>query len=219
MHHVLVRHVGVGEDHFVYVLLPDDLLELVLWTDRNPVWVTRPGQLGRIHAALDIRDLRGREGDDRVLGPSAKEDVEVVKVAAGCPDDDDARHMNKAYADTQDVKGSNYACRAAGDPLREERRRLDRLPSRRRGAVRRRLRSRFCLARRARLVDAALRDALGASGSFSRLIVFDKRGTGMSDRVSGAPTLETRMDDVRAVMDAAGSTRAAARRSLGGRRR
>jgi len=45
--------------------------------------------------------------------------------------------------------------------------------------------------------------------SFSRLIVFDKRGTGMSDRVTGAPTIETRMDDVRAVMDAAGSKRAA----------
>jgi pimeloyl-ACP methyl ester carboxylesterase len=45
--------------------------------------------------------------------------------------------------------------------------------------------------------------------SFCRLIVFDKRGTGMSDRVSGAPTLETRMDDLRAVMDAAGSARAA----------
>jgi pimeloyl-ACP methyl ester carboxylesterase len=44
---------------------------------------------------------------------------------------------------------------------------------------------------------------------FSRLIRFDKRGTGMSDRVSGAPTLETRMDDVRAVMDAVGSRRAA----------
>jgi pimeloyl-ACP methyl ester carboxylesterase len=45
--------------------------------------------------------------------------------------------------------------------------------------------------------------------SFARLIRFDKRGTGMSDRVSGAPTMETRMDDVRAVMDAAGSRRAA----------
>ena len=45
--------------------------------------------------------------------------------------------------------------------------------------------------------------------SFCRLIRFDKRGTGMSDRVSGAPTLETRMDDVRAVMDAVGSRRAA----------
>ena len=45
--------------------------------------------------------------------------------------------------------------------------------------------------------------------SFSRLIMFDKRGTGLSDRVADLPTLETRMDDVRAVMDAAGSERAA----------
>ena len=45
--------------------------------------------------------------------------------------------------------------------------------------------------------------------SFCRLIRFDKRGTGMSDRVSGVPSLETRMDDVRAVMDAAGSECAA----------
>jgi class 3 adenylate cyclase len=45
--------------------------------------------------------------------------------------------------------------------------------------------------------------------SFCRLIRLDKRGTGMSDRVSGAPTLETRMDDVRAVLDAVGSERAA----------
>jgi class 3 adenylate cyclase len=53
------------------------------------------------------------------------------------------------------------------------------------------------------------RTFLEGLASFSRLIHFDKRGTGMSDRVSGAPTLETRMDDVRAVMDAAGSDRAA----------
>jgi pimeloyl-ACP methyl ester carboxylesterase len=47
--------------------------------------------------------------------------------------------------------------------------------------------------------------------SFSRLIQFDKRGTGMSDRVSPdrLPTLEERMDDARAVLDAAGSERAA----------
>ncbi len=44
--------------------------------------------------------------------------------------------------------------------------------------------------------------------SFSRLILFDKRGVGSSDRIEGAPTLEARMDDVRAVMDAAGSERA-----------
>jgi pimeloyl-ACP methyl ester carboxylesterase/class 3 adenylate cyclase len=45
--------------------------------------------------------------------------------------------------------------------------------------------------------------------SFSRLILLDKRGTGLSDRVAGIPDLETRMDDVRAVMDAVGSKRAA----------
>ncbi|HTK90174.1 MAG TPA: adenylate/guanylate cyclase domain-containing protein [Verrucomicrobiae bacterium] len=44
---------------------------------------------------------------------------------------------------------------------------------------------------------------------FSRVILFDKRGTGLSDRVPDMPGLETRMDDVRAVMDAAGSERAA----------
>jgi pimeloyl-ACP methyl ester carboxylesterase len=44
--------------------------------------------------------------------------------------------------------------------------------------------------------------------SFSRLIRFDKRGTGLSDRVA-IPTLEERMDDVRAVLDATGSSRAA----------
>ena len=43
---------------------------------------------------------------------------------------------------------------------------------------------------------------------FSRVITFDKRGTGLSDRMSGAPSLEDRMDDVRAVMDAVGSSRA-----------
>jgi pimeloyl-ACP methyl ester carboxylesterase/class 3 adenylate cyclase len=46
-------------------------------------------------------------------------------------------------------------------------------------------------------------------GSFSRLIMFDKRGTGLSDPVAGPAPLEDRMDDVRAVMDAAGSQRAA----------
>ena len=49
--------------------------------------------------------------------------------------------------------------------------------------------------------------------AFTRLILFDKRGMGMSDRVPGATTLEQRMDDVRAVMDAAGSERAAATRA------
>src|SRR4029453_10183924 len=45
--------------------------------------------------------------------------------------------------------------------------------------------------------------------SFSRLILFDKRGTGLSDRMTDMPSLEVRMDDVRAVMDAVGSGQAA----------
>ena len=50
---------------------------------------------------------------------------------------------------------------------------------------------------------------LNRLASFSRLILFDKRGCGMSDRVHPLPTMEQRMDDVRAVLDAVGSKRAA----------
>lgn len=58
--------------------------------------------------------------------------------------------------------------------------------------------------------EPGLARALRRLASFSRLILFDKRGTGLSDAVSTdkLPTLEERMDDVRAVMDAAGSERA-----------
>jgi len=52
---------------------------------------------------------------------------------------------------------------------------------------------------------------LSRLAALSRLLMFDKRGTGMSDRVTGMPTLETRMDDIRAVMDFAGSERAVLR--------
>jgi pimeloyl-ACP methyl ester carboxylesterase len=45
--------------------------------------------------------------------------------------------------------------------------------------------------------------------SFSRLILFDKRGTGLSDPVPGVPTLEERMEDLHAVLDAVGSQRTA----------
>ena len=56
--------------------------------------------------------------------------------------------------------------------------------------------------------DARHADFLDRLASFSRLIRFDKRGTGLSDRPGDLPDLEQRMDDVRAVMDAAGSERA-----------
>jgi class 3 adenylate cyclase len=56
--------------------------------------------------------------------------------------------------------------------------------------------------------DPAYRRFLERLGEFARVLVFDKRGMGLSDRVETG-TLEERMDDVRAVMDAAGSTEAA----------
>jgi class 3 adenylate cyclase len=49
---------------------------------------------------------------------------------------------------------------------------------------------------------------MGRLASFSRLMLFDKRGTGMSDHATDAATLEERMDDIRAVMDACDSERA-----------
>jgi pimeloyl-ACP methyl ester carboxylesterase/DNA-binding CsgD family transcriptional regulator len=59
--------------------------------------------------------------------------------------------------------------------------------------------------------DPGYTHLLNRLAAFTRLILFDKRGTGLSDRIDvhHLPSLETRMDDVRAVMDAAGSGRAA----------
>jgi class 3 adenylate cyclase len=57
--------------------------------------------------------------------------------------------------------------------------------------------------------NPALAHFINRLGSFARVILFDRRGVGLSDPVDGAATLEERMDDVRAVMDAAGSERAA----------
>lgn len=58
--------------------------------------------------------------------------------------------------------------------------------------------------------DPSFANFLRGLAQFSRVILFDKRGTGLSDRVplDRLPDLETRMDDVRAVMEAAGSERA-----------
>lgn len=57
--------------------------------------------------------------------------------------------------------------------------------------------------------EPSLRAFLDRLGEFSRLILFDKRGTGLSDPVPGPATLEERTADLAAVMDAAGSERAA----------
>ncbi len=51
--------------------------------------------------------------------------------------------------------------------------------------------------------EPGMRRFLERLGKFARVATFDKRGTGLSDRLTGAPTFEERMDDIRAVMDAA----------------
>ncbi|HEV8228550.1 MAG TPA: adenylate/guanylate cyclase domain-containing protein [Candidatus Limnocylindria bacterium] len=56
--------------------------------------------------------------------------------------------------------------------------------------------------------DAHYAQAREEAAKFARVIIFDKRGTGMSDRPAGIPDLEERIDDIRAVMDAAKSERA-----------
>jgi pimeloyl-ACP methyl ester carboxylesterase/class 3 adenylate cyclase len=57
--------------------------------------------------------------------------------------------------------------------------------------------------------EGSAADFYDGISSFARLILFDKRGSGLSDRAEGIPDLETRADDIRAVMDAVGSRRAA----------
>ena len=145
-----------------------------------------------------------------MLGGVAEEDVEVVEVAAGSADDDYSPgfHRAGAYAASEDGTRDTSAVRpetlyarsgdvsiayqVVGDGPFD----IIFVPA---------FLSNVDVAWTVPFA-ARMRERLAA---FSRLIPFDKRGTGMSDRVTDAPTLETRMDDVRAVMDAAGSSRAA----------
>ena len=89
MHHVLVRDVRVREDDLVDALVADEPLELVLGDDRDPGGVAVARQLGRVDAAVDVRDLGGGERDDLDVLAAPVEEVEVVKIAPGGADDDD----------------------------------------------------------------------------------------------------------------------------------
>ena len=92
MHHVLVRHVRVREHDLVDRPLAHDLLELGLREDRDPVGIRVAGELAGVDAAVDVRDLGRREGDDLDVVAAAVDDVEVVEVAArGARDHDPGR--------------------------------------------------------------------------------------------------------------------------------
>jgi pimeloyl-ACP methyl ester carboxylesterase len=113
---------------------------------------------------------------------------------------------------TRLVSPAGYFLDDPRDPLREGSGwGFDRLSGGGRWAAGPRLGSWLDLARRSDLGRTERRRFLERLASFSRLILFDKRGTGMSDRVATTdlPTLEQRMTDVLSVCDAVGSERAA----------
>jgi hypothetical protein len=90
VHHVLVGHVRVREDHLVDLALPHDSLQLGLGHDRDPVGVAVAGELGRVDAAVDVRNLGRREPHHLVLVAAAVDEVEVVEVAPCGADDEHA---------------------------------------------------------------------------------------------------------------------------------
>ena len=92
VHHDLVLEVGVAEDDLVDVELADQLTQLLLGADRDPLRIARPGQRGRIDALVDAGDLGRREGDDVGVRVVAEGDVEVVEVASSGSHDDDLAH-------------------------------------------------------------------------------------------------------------------------------
>src|SRR6266511_966884 len=81
VHHVLVRDVRVGEDDDLHLVLAHERVELVLCCDGDPGGIEGPGELRRVEASFDVRDLGRREGDDLDVLATSVGDVEVVKVA------------------------------------------------------------------------------------------------------------------------------------------
>ncbi len=89
VHHVLVRDVGVREDHVVHVQVDDQPPELVLLVDRDAAGVAVPREDGGVRSVIDVGDLGRGERDDVGLGVVPVDDVEVVEVAAGGSHDQD----------------------------------------------------------------------------------------------------------------------------------
>jgi hypothetical protein len=92
VHHVLVRHVGVREDHLVDVVVGDEPLELRLGSDRDALRVAGPGERGRVDPAVDPGDLGRREGDHLDVEVGAQGGLEVVEVPTGGSHHHDPSH-------------------------------------------------------------------------------------------------------------------------------
>ena len=83
VHHIFMRHIAVGEDDLVHLVLVDQVDQFALGVDRDAFWVQLASQFGRVGAAFDIGDLGGGESDHLVIRVVAEEDVEIVEVASG----------------------------------------------------------------------------------------------------------------------------------------
>ncbi len=93
MHDEGVLDVAVGEHHLVDVPLAADVGEIRFIENGNSVGVASAGERGRIAPTGDARDLGGGEGHDLAGGVVAKDDVEVVEVAAGRAHDEHASRL------------------------------------------------------------------------------------------------------------------------------
>ena len=120
VHDVLVRHVGVGEDDLVHLVLAHDPLQLRLREDRDALLVAGPGERGRIDAAVDVRDLRRRERDHLGVVAAAVDDVEVVEVAARGSRD---QHSSLGHARSIGSRGRRHAGDRCAVFVRDEPRR------------------------------------------------------------------------------------------------
>ncbi len=80
-HHVLIVDVRIGEDDLIHPEIADQVRELAFGMDWDSLRIVRPGQLGGVAAAIDVRDLCRGECDDLVTGVAPEEGVEVVEIA------------------------------------------------------------------------------------------------------------------------------------------
>ncbi|MBA7653169.1 hypothetical protein ES703_61012 [subsurface metagenome] len=97
-HHVLVGHVGIGENRLVYLVVRDETFQITFGHDGNALRIEPARQFGGVVAALNVGYLGGREGDHLDLLVTPVQGVEVMEVAAGGPHDDNTglafNHIN-----------------------------------------------------------------------------------------------------------------------------
>jgi len=116
VHDLGVRQVGVGEDHGVHPLTRDERLQTGLVDDRDAVRIVRPGERGRVGAAVDVGNLRRGERDDLGVGVVAVQDVEVVEVASRSTQDEDAFARIRRGRGAHGVLRHGWVDRGVRDP-------------------------------------------------------------------------------------------------------